>query len=264
MAASTGQGSITVSQKQNKVPPFPASAAHNGLSVDAAGFIVLGNEVGDNLAMVVTPREIPMNGNFIRLLEAQTQMELYGDQVLIANNVDFQTNARLIAGIMDASLVLQSDTSIGKNAPFVEINDASGSLNQIVANGFLLDITQNGDRSLSLDKGLTIFQIGDLDGAAQGTTLSLDAGTGQSYMGNNTTGDRLQQWNLTLGTNVIGDVTNATTGTQEIIDTTTGIHDFSNTAGNALYSINGNPGISGTFAPPASITVEGGIIVAAS
>lgn len=58
-----GQGSVTTNQKRelgNPGPPFPATSANNGLSVDPGTFrIVLGNDVGGNTATLLNTREIP-------------------------------------------------------------------------------------------------------------------------------------------------------------------------------------------------------------
>lgn len=63
---STGQGSIIRTNRNIPagVPPFPANSARNGLSVDATGFIVLGQDVGavGNPAALLNNREIPLAG----------------------------------------------------------------------------------------------------------------------------------------------------------------------------------------------------------
>lgn len=65
-------GNIAVGHKRPKAgSPFPPGSADNGLSVDPiTGNIVLGNDVGDNLATLLSTREIPMAGFDIELTKA--------------------------------------------------------------------------------------------------------------------------------------------------------------------------------------------------
>lgn len=66
MGQSSGQGSFSVSQRQLQPngPPFAIASAVNGLSVDALGRIVLGQDFGavGDPAILLNNREIPMGG----------------------------------------------------------------------------------------------------------------------------------------------------------------------------------------------------------
>lgn len=70
MGNARGQGSLTRSPKSGSgqpEPPFALDSAYNGLSVDAAGKIVLGQDVGaaGNPAILLNDREIPMAGFYL-------------------------------------------------------------------------------------------------------------------------------------------------------------------------------------------------------
>lgn len=66
MGQSSGQGSFSVNQRnlQPNGPPFAITSAVNGLSVDALGRIVLGQDVGavGDPAQLLNTREIPLAG----------------------------------------------------------------------------------------------------------------------------------------------------------------------------------------------------------
>lgn len=54
---------LQTSQKTEQAgPPFVPTSARNGVSVDAGGFIVLGNDAGGALAVLLNNREIPLAG----------------------------------------------------------------------------------------------------------------------------------------------------------------------------------------------------------
>lgn len=94
MGQNLGQGSLGITPRVQSGAPFPADAAENGVSVDPNnGRIVLGNDEGDNIAQLLSNREIPMNEFLIRLLGA-TQQD--GQLVLSAGTIDtFLTQTKL-------------------------------------------------------------------------------------------------------------------------------------------------------------------------
>ncbi len=60
MGNQQNQGSLGLGHKSQSFPPFPATAAENGVSVDpVTGKIVLGNDVGSFDAVLLSDREIP-------------------------------------------------------------------------------------------------------------------------------------------------------------------------------------------------------------
>jgi hypothetical protein len=70
----SGVGNVlnTSQRQQQSGSPFTAGSARNGLSVDATGRIVLGQDVGavGNPAVLLNNREVPMNGNTFRFSDA--------------------------------------------------------------------------------------------------------------------------------------------------------------------------------------------------
>lgn len=76
---SLGVGTLNTNRKQDPVifpppgPPFDPASAENGVSVDGvSGAIVLGNDVGGTEAGLLSPREIPLQGQTIDISEAGT------------------------------------------------------------------------------------------------------------------------------------------------------------------------------------------------
>jgi hypothetical protein len=69
---SIGQGSVIVNQHNAGGFPFSTGSARNGLSVDATGRIVLGQDVGavGNPAQLLNNREVPLNGFIFSMLSA--------------------------------------------------------------------------------------------------------------------------------------------------------------------------------------------------
>lgn len=65
-----GLGAPALNTNQKKEPsgaPFGPGSGRNGLSVDAGGFLVLGNNIGAALAVLLSNREIPSAGFDIRM-----------------------------------------------------------------------------------------------------------------------------------------------------------------------------------------------------
>jgi hypothetical protein len=75
---SEGQGSISYSKRSSgAVPPFVnVAGARNGTSLDAASFVVLGQDVGEagNPAKLTSNRQIPLEGNAIEFLRSNSEV----------------------------------------------------------------------------------------------------------------------------------------------------------------------------------------------
>lgn len=84
-----GNGSIGVSQKRQSGSPFIAGSAHNGTSIDAAGKVVLGQDVGavGNPGGLLNDREIPLLGKVINFKGNNIQFDIedVGGSVHIRN-----------------------------------------------------------------------------------------------------------------------------------------------------------------------------------
>lgn len=74
---SLGIATLSTGQKRESGPPFVATAARNGLSVDASGQIVLGQDIGavGNPAALLSSREIPL-GAFDLNLNGQASFQI--------------------------------------------------------------------------------------------------------------------------------------------------------------------------------------------
>lgn len=63
-----GIGAISIVTSQKREPsgsPFTPGSAYNGVSIDATGRVVLGNDLGGTTAQLISSREIPLNGSNI-------------------------------------------------------------------------------------------------------------------------------------------------------------------------------------------------------
>lgn len=78
---------ILTSQKEDQSgAPFAPGSANNGLSIDAGGMIVLGNDVGGSAGQLLSNREISTNGfalNFLQRPDANTQIGFAGPNLLL-------------------------------------------------------------------------------------------------------------------------------------------------------------------------------------
>jgi len=79
--SAAGQSAFSVTRNIQSAPPFVATSAENGLSVDpVSGRIVLGNNVAAVLATLLSNREIPMSTFQLQLLWAAAQVLTFGAQ----------------------------------------------------------------------------------------------------------------------------------------------------------------------------------------
>ncbi len=224
-----GQGSVTVNQKAPIIPPpgppFAATSADNGLSVDPiTGRIVLGNDVPGIAAMLLSSREIRMNGNDL----------LFGNQLF--DSVVWNINAGnvpgditgwaeifqfgdLVAGVnflLDEVAQRYRMGAIGfghGNGTLLDLDDAAGTaiINSNFATGLLIDMFNDayflggnnsffftdsvgstsetwvaGSRFESADLNTNIYLFGDADDNINGNKLSIDDGTQEWAIGQRT------------------------------------------------------------------------------
>lgn len=240
--------------------------ADNGLSIDPiTGKIVLGNDfMADPApATLLSSREIPLNNSQIYFTDTDAWIIVSPGGIIMLDLVN-DSRAEMGFGTTGAYFALESDSVTG-NPPRYMMSDISnvGQNATIQMNGSEFQITPSNllAQMLTLDDAFKVYRIGDITG---GMHLSIESGTGTLELKNDITGERIHLWDVGAGQVISGDVNNITTGAKETIDLPTGVHDFTNTAEDAVYSINGNLGITGVFANPTSITVEGGIITAAT
>lgn len=227
------QGSLGIGHRTQLGPPFPGNSAENGLSVAANGRIVLGGDLGTP-APLLNDREIDL-ATFLFTISEQ------GFPLFDISGASISARMGDIAGLDGGSHI---DT--------VNLNPDA----RITATGMT-------GRMLNLDWTTNIAEFGIIDAGA-GTQVNYQAlgGSALARIGGN--GQLLLELDILNLVTQLGDILAGGNQSIETITDATSTHDFSNGAGTAIYSINGNPGISGTFAPPLSITVEGGIITAAT
>lgn len=190
MSNNYGQGSVINTPKQKQPgPPFASTSANNGLSVDpVSGAIVLGDDVGGVLSTLLSNREIPMAGNFIRLIGTDAVTELYGDSMQAYNSVDFATSCSWFVTPTGALLQIASDTGLGHTPARLELIDMGGASTRVQQNGTALEATRLNDRMMSLDQVTDVYQMGDIDGTGFGLFLIIDDGNNRARIesgGNN-------------------------------------------------------------------------------
>lgn len=100
----------TFQKKEPNGPPFPATSAYNGLSVETlTGKIVLGNDVGDPAqpAQLVSSRQIRMPGGFILLFDDgngnQTALAPAAFDIIGATAMETQLRPGLVRVITDVT-----------------------------------------------------------------------------------------------------------------------------------------------------------------
>lgn len=268
-----GQGNIGfVTKAVPAGPPFPATSADNGLSVDAVtGRIVLGNDYfsGVTTGQLLNNREIYMNNNVFRF---------YDDFAGNLNHIQFDTNARHIV-IEDSLTGITAEMIGGPTGAGFQANGNSSVFPGAEGKLTLVDFANPSDfwhvRNLASEFFITnaaLFNffnitgtnahVGDLDGLNNGLRLDLDDSADLAAIRDNL--GELLTLDRSTGLYSIGDVLAGVNGNIFTVDDTTGVFAFTNTALTAALSINGNAGFTGTVTPVNSITVEGGIVTAVS
>lgn len=225
-------GSFYTRANSPTVPPFPAGSARNGLSVDAGGFIVLGGPLGAP-ALLLDDREISLNAFALWVSWATGFPALFFDPVSVVVNLgDFQTFA---GGVY--------------------LNIDNGAPNQ------LMKARGPAGSMMELDFTTGVVQIGDLAGVG-GNNIVLVVNGSQGDAQISGLGASVADFDLLNRETKLGDISVSGNGLVETINDAAGSHDVSNTAGNAVYSVNGNAGASGTFTTTdgKTVTVVGGIV----
>jgi hypothetical protein len=236
MGTQINQGSLGIGHRTQVGAPFPASSAENGLSVDpVTGAIVLGSDTATPVpGQLLSDRRIEMDGN----------------------DFSFTDNTGGTWDILDLD-VSADNYMFGRRGVF-----QTGCFMEVRAAGPEIALVMSQEERLLLNLGVSA--IGDITNGMDGTTIQLDH-MNETFSFANANGlQRSLFFDPTSGQYFFGETLGNGNGTVAELNDGTNSFDLSNTAMNAVYSINGNPGISGTFAPPLSITIEGGIITAAS
>ena len=170
---SIGQGSVIVNQKAPTIPPsgfpFTAGSAVNGLSVDALGRIVLGQDVGavGDPAVLLNAREIPMNGNTFRFSDAGNR-QLFIDPVTnlyTLGNFDLGVNSLMIG----PGLGLFFQDQVG--TPRLVIPDNATGITQMASDDFVsvLQLTNAPNGGIASIGSLTSLAANSNTGQLQAT-----------------------------------------------------------------------------------------------
>jgi hypothetical protein len=272
-----GQGSIGLGHKYEPTagPPFVPGAARNGASVDAGGFIVLGSDVGSPAAgKLLNDRVIDMDGNNFTWKDgAATIFDI--DRALGIIMLGQKTGVNVRNGFeirnnndITAYLNLQRYLSLSATNSAIGDLDFIGNGSQLQINDapvqFIMESFNGGTPQpyLFLDKGTQTYKMGDMNAIDNGNHLIIDDAASNFQL--KTVSSRIMDLQSGSFVTQLGDIDGFAGGLIETVSDLANSHDVSNTANTAFYSINGNPGVSGTFTPPLSITVEGGIITAIS
>lgn len=138
-----GIGVISLVTSQKREPsgsPFTPASAHNGTSIDAAGKVVLGNDVGDPLApaQLLNDREIITEDALLNLFA----IILNSIQTGITTRLTGQTIEMDGNGNTSPTITMQTSGNAGTN--LVELQNLGGQ------NNILLNNTTNGDNNISL------------------------------------------------------------------------------------------------------------------
>lgn len=167
--SSVGQGSLSFSQKAPVIPapgpPFPPTSADNGLSVDpVTGRIVLGNDIGDTIAALLSDREIPMD-DFLFLMTNNTNWQFVVDPLngfYGLGDVSGAINGSSI-GIDDgnriAFIAAANDITIGSSSMELHL-DGMNSIATLGSSNMLATFDDTA-RSLAIDGPLGNFLLID-------------------------------------------------------------------------------------------------------
>lgn len=252
--------------------PFTAGSADNGLSVDpGTGKIVMGNDndfLMDGTAKFLSPRKIYINGQSIHLLDDPGGAGNEVDVTISAGNVGVTAlgaggSANLTAGTGIAGTLFLGNAGFAGLNPTVQFDIGGAgtySLTNIAGNLQVKDTAVNS--FLSINALNDAYQFGDINGKAGTCFFLIDSSNGRiEFFGG---GSRIMELLPFTRIAQFGDIDSAGLGLIAKVDAFTQQFDLRNTALNAIYSCNGQLGITGTQTPVTSITVEGGLIVAMS
>lgn len=229
--STAGQGSISLQNKQTPSgAPFPAGSANNGLSVDAVtGKIVLGNDLGGNLADLISNREIDQAGFLFQLLNGAGRKFLsdptnglyeFGDIDSIANGTFLEINdglnltrlfsrgneyMRIYAALTGQNYIF-GDVLAADNGAQLNINDYTNSI--------ILGNTLKGQTvTLSMDTNEYIF--GPL-ASGNADNLVIDDAAQRITLNNN--GNQYLTLDIANHLYSIGDLSNALNNSKILID----------------------------------------------
>lgn len=158
-------------------PPFVATSADNGLSVDpVTGRIVLGNDTGLTAAQLLSDREIPMNGRIFQMTQGGNPM-FYLDSL----------NSFYVIGSVTDSCVLLVD-GVSSIAGLGDTNGVFSGINFNIdgINAFATIQTGLNRQFLNIDPGNGRYRIGDINALLNATTI--DVNDTLSDIGLNTAG----------------------------------------------------------------------------
>lgn len=264
MGATTGQGSVSISQKQDPPGsgPFAAGAANNGLSVDTVtGKIVFGNDqtfTQGGTAKLLNNREIDLAGfgvSFIDDVGAGLQNMGISIGNIFSNDLNTGNLASLQTGATIAALFLNS---AGGGTSLINFNGAPAIYNIENNNAALIVRDSGANQLLSLDALNDNYLFGDITGLATQSFFQIDSGNGRiEFFGG---GSRIMELLPLTHIAQFGDIDSVAAGLIAKVDAFTQQFDVRNTALTAIYSCNGQTGFTGTVTPVVSITVEGGIV----
>lgn len=198
----TGTGTFILSQQDNAsgggmpAPPFAANSAVNGLSVNGAGQIVFGDDLGGGLADLLNDREIEMSGNLFRFINGGTPVLLLDN----ANNFyglgdpatfSVPTFYSVTSGATKSAAIISGDLGLGQygahslnydiatGEPLVQtsaINATDSSVITLQPN--LFDVEFNSDPYLILDNANDRWGIGDVNNYIKPVILAEITGAG--------------------------------------------------------------------------------------
>lgn len=141
-----GTGTFVLSQKDaagGAAPPFAANSAVNGLSVNGAGQIVLGDDVGGALAQLLSNRVIDQNGFSFQMFDGL-------DRIFDLDPLNGQYSIGNISG--------------GGGGTYLYIDDPNQSVS----------IASNLGEMLALDNANGGYRIGDVTGAGNLSRISIN------------------------------------------------------------------------------------------
>lgn len=224
-------GTPSLSITPHQVPsgaPFPATAANNGLSVDGVtGKIVFGNDIGSTAAQLLTPRQIPLNGN--ALLFTSTQSAPFPAGIIFSDDPAPAAWVNIFGGSGKPQVLITDEQAnqlfkIDSGNQIWNFGDLSNTLG--IAGGSYLSIegpngnislVSDGNTGFALDSFNGQLQMGDIDATVSNNVLSID----WSFSGGMAYGNGNGQFLVVDNTNGIyqlGDSDNSQSGNFLTID----------------------------------------------
>jgi hypothetical protein len=188
-------------------PPFAADSADNGLSVDPiTGHIVLGNDLTDTAALLLSDREIAMGGKSIQLTDPDLLLFINSNSIQLTDNSGGNNFIGLFVSATDAHMELIGTVG-GGSAPAIKISEVGFSHSEIRVIGSAFEVAgTSGTRlMLSADSANQIYQLGDLSVAANGTLISVEPSNQRVVVGL-ASGNRVADFGTTNFNVQLGDI----------------------------------------------------------